>query len=422
MSGGGPRQERGQPTSRLRVARRLSVAAGVLAIIALYLSALLVLPRWDVMVRPTSPTVETAVERAIDEADDGWTAADLRLKLAALQHGDAVRRDDLRNLIGQIGAGLLAGAAAAWGTLVAWRQWRHTRDSTAEQLRLVRSGQAEERLGRAVDRLGSPDVDVRVAGVHALERLALNPLTDLDLLTIGDLLTDLVRRQDRHDDASEEGDADPDARSPDVIAADAQAAMDVLGRLPRMPLTPRGAASRFDLNHANLRGAQLNGAQLQHAELRDAHLEEACLVGAQLDDADLRSAHLDDADLTGAHLERADLRGAYLMGTTLQRANLEHANLTQAFLYGANLRRARLAGAKLWGTRLARGARLWDADLEETHLTNALAAGSTEWPSGFRPADHGVRSVMDDDADPRVVRDTSIALVGASDVRDSSPR
>lgn len=195
MSSGGPGQERGQPTTRRRVARRLSVTAGVLAIIALYLSALLVLPRWDVMVRPTSPTVETAVERAIDDADDGWTAADLRLKLAALQHGDAVRRDDLRNLIGQIGAGLLAGAAAAWGTLVAWRQWRHTRDSTAEQLRLVRSGQAEERLGRAVDRLGSPDVDVRIAGVHALERLALNPLTDLDLLAIGDLLTDLVRRQ-----------------------------------------------------------------------------------------------------------------------------------------------------------------------------------------------------------------------------------
>ena len=85
--------------------------------------------------------------------------------------------------------------------------------------------------------------------------------------------------------------------------------------------------------------------------------------------------------LTGTRLPAAQLANAVLIGTDLSDATLRGSVLRGADLNGADLRRADLCGADL------RGATLTDA-----RLSAALATASTRWPTGFVPAENGVRS------------------------------
>jgi hypothetical protein len=43
---------------------------------------------------------------------------------------------------------------------------------TWRQLQISREGQVTDRFTRAVDQLGHPEVDVRLGGIYALERIA----------------------------------------------------------------------------------------------------------------------------------------------------------------------------------------------------------------------------------------------------------
>jgi uncharacterized protein YjbI with pentapeptide repeats len=246
---------------------------------------------------------------------------------------------------------------------------------TYRQLQTAREGQITDRYTRAIDQLGHAQLDVRLGGIYALERIARD--SPADRATIGEVLTAFVRS---HAPWPPRLPGQYIATAPihqvpelQVRAADVQASLTVLGRggFAR----PAGRGDRLDISAVDLR----------HAQLVDAHLEGAKLYNVHLEGADLSGAHLEGADLLAAHLPRADLSGANLKGASGHVANLKEVNLSDAHLEGAKFTNANLKGASLWGTHLEEadlfdahleGAKLFDAHLERANLRRVNLAGA----------------------------------------------
>jgi Pentapeptide repeats (8 copies) len=226
--------------------------------------------------------------------------------------------------------GLLSVVAVMAGVIV-------TNAQNRAQQRLDEQGQVTERFGRAVELLGSHELDVRIGGIYALERLIYDSPDDKGKIV--EVLSAFIRDHTpeslpawSHADTSpcRSAATTPKGR-PSHPPNDAQAALTVLGRRlvpvgndlnnrdPRINLTWADIAGASlndaNLDHADLRCTGLTRAHLDGAHLRDAALRWAYLTNAHLKDAHLRYAHLPYADLTGADLRGADLTGADLTGT-----------------------------------------------------------------------------------------------------------
>ena len=298
-------------------------------------------------------------------------------------------RDSARGQLLTLGAGLFVGIALLL---------------IARTLALLRRGQLTDRYTKAIEQLGSGELDVRIGGVYALEGVARDSARDHPAVV--EVLTAFVREHSR------EPWPPPDSPRTTWITwrgrfraggrpqerftrPDIQAAVTVIGRRDArrdiQPIHLNGA----DLTAADLRDAKLGSADLTEAILRDADLTRADLAGADLRDADLtradltgatlRSADLGGADLTAATLRSGDLRGADLHATTLTRATLTRADLTGAFLGGADLTEATLPAVILRDADLTR-ARLFRADLTRADLGGATLTEATltgaKWPQG----------------------------------------
>jgi hypothetical protein len=252
-----------------------------------------------------------------------------------------------------------------------------TNNANRAQQRLTEQGQVTERFGNDVDLLGSTELDVRVGGIYALERLMHD--SPADEAKIVEVISAFIRD---HSPQSLPGaphattsPCRPEAATskgrPSHPSDDAQAALQVLSRRPLFvddqPLID------IDLTWADIAGASLLHANLDGADLRCAGLTGAYLIDASLRDSSLRWAYLIGANLTGA-----DLTGAHLPFTNLTRAKFKGAKLPGADLNGANLTRADLTGADL------NGADLNGADLNGAELTGALWPASAAIPKGWQ--------------------------------------
>ncbi|MDD7936749.1 pentapeptide repeat-containing protein [Actinomycetospora straminea] len=302
--------------------------------------------------------------------------------------------------------GLLAGFVGLGALGTFWVNSRTLR-ITAKTFEVTEQGHLTDRYTKAIGQLGDEQLDVRLGGIYALERLAID--SERDHPTVVEVLSAFVRERSRPDRTEKptvaevlqslladsekptSGEAQGDGPAP---ATDVQAALAVLGRLPVREGVSRGDLSGATLTGANLRGANLTGANLRGANLTSATLESANLTRADLTEADLTRASLWKANLTSADLPEADLTGANLLGADLTGATLESANLTDAtlgpdlthaWLYGADLTRARLGGADLTNVNLGEailtdahlsGAKLSDANLEQANLANADLGGA----------------------------------------------
>ncbi|MEV1084892.1 pentapeptide repeat-containing protein [Streptomyces sp. NPDC050211] len=291
------------------------------------------------------------------------SAADLRGVGSAkarieLQQAQSRLANDARSAMLQSCVGLLVvlGAAATW-----------------RQVHVSREGQITERFTRAVDQIGSSDVNVRIGGIYALERIAKNSRADRDPIQF--LLGAFVRGRLTWLVGSADGPEHPTPSVNDqlpvmnVRAPDVQAAMWVLERRSRTPDDPALYLSRVDL-----RGISLRDARLSRTLLRHSNLARAALAGAQLD----------GSDFTDADLRRALLDGASLKGANLSRAHLQEASLRRADVRGADLRGADLSGAVL----------------DETLLTGAYADATTVWPTGLSAEARRELGILDDDRSP----------------------
>ena len=202
--------------------------------------------------------------------------------------------------------GVLFAAAGLVATALSWQ-------TAQSELRTAREGQITDRYTRATEQLGSRGRDVRASAVYALERIAHD--SSRDRAVIIDVLAAFVRE---HDPAP----AISDAKLPQEPDTDVQAALTVLGRLPR--------ASRYftDLHGIRVPGVLMPGTKLTGMNLFAANLSHADLVLADASYMNLTEANLTHADLGSARLKGSSLRYAYLTGANLKDADLTGADLT----------------------------------------------------------------------------------------------
>lgn len=239
---------------------------------------------------------------------------------------------------------------------------------TARNYRLTRRGQITERFTKALERLGSPDIYVRVGGILALEQI----VQDAPEQTATDaarVLGHFIRHRAPQAAPPSRPPLGLDARSlPDRPEADVQAALTALTRTAlRIHVDP---GETVDLSDLHLAGANLRRADLTQARLAGATLMEADLSGAVLTQANLRRATLTEANLLEAMLNRAylddaNLTKAFLANATLTDATLRRATLTRACLRVAMLARTNLSEASLEHVDL------FMATIKETEVTGA---------------------------------------------------
>jgi uncharacterized protein YjbI with pentapeptide repeats len=267
-------------------------------------------------------------------------------------------RDAAQGRLLTLGAGLFAAGALIF---------------TARNYTLSREGQVTDRYTKAIEQLGSGNLDVRTGGIYSLERVARDSARDHP--TVMEVLAAFVREQshERWPPVDDQSRADVPVR---MTRPDVQAAVAVIGR--RDPKSDRNAVN---LNSANLTGADLTGAELADANVDGADLTRANLAGANLTGAQLNGAELADANLTGANCTGAQLNGANLTGAQLNGANLTSARLTRANLTSADLTSARLADAWLPGADFTR------SDLDSANLSGASLAEVTLTDANLRFAD-----------------------------------
>ncbi|WP_371571337.1 pentapeptide repeat-containing protein [Streptomyces canus] len=269
---------------------------------------------------------------------------------------------------------------------------------TARTYRLTRRGQITDRFTKALERLGSPEIYVRIGGVLALEQIV-QDTPEQAATDAARVLGHFVRHRAPKAEtqpAAAEASSNPLPTEPE---ADVQAALTALTRTesrthidPRERLDLRGlhlAGARLhgaDLTDADLMGATLTDADLSKATLTRANLHSASLTGAQLVEAQFSRAYLVGAKLTGATMFRATLTNADLTAATLTGANLFSATLTEADLTGATLTSANLGSASLTEARLS-GAKLTEVSLREATLTKAdLRASDLSTAKSLVPA------------------------------------
>ena len=284
--------------------------------------------------------------------------ADTRIQL---QQAQGQLRNNTRATLLQAIAGLLVvvGAAATW-----------------RQVQVNRDGQITERFSRAVDHLGNDNVDVRIGGLYALERIAKNSPDDRRMIQV--VIGSYLRNRSPWPVGSPDGPEHPTPTVDESLpwlrmrAPDIQTALVILARRPTSRDAPRLYLSRVDL-----RSVQLENSQLTNAHIRRANLARAWLRGTRLDGSDFHGTDLRKANLEGASLRNASLRGAYLQGANLRAADLRDANL--------------------------RGADLRAAHLDDALMTGAHADHTTIWPPEFTletRRDHGIKELTIETTEP----------------------
>ncbi|GAB2824454.1 pentapeptide repeat-containing protein [Actinoallomurus bryophytorum] len=281
---------------------------------------------------------------------------------------------------------------------------------------LAEQGQVTDRYTKAIEQLGSRYLEIRIGGIYALERIAIDSARDHP--TVMEVLAAFVREHATADSPAAALHAAAEtplgAALPRPPDADIQAAVTVIGRrftardireinLAGVQLTYADLAF-LNLRNARLIGANLSAAKINQADLTNTKLADSNLTDAELTRAHLSCARLDNADMSGANMTGAFLNKAFLPQAKLLQANLVIAEFIDANLDGANLsratltrtclRKANLTGADLTGADLTgadltgadlTGANLADANLTDANLDGAIQTSDTKWPAGYSP-------------------------------------
>ena len=188
---------------------------------------------------------------------------------------------------------------------------------TWRNLRVAQEAQITNRFTQAIGQLGAelkdgtPNLEVRLGGIYALERIARD--SPRDHWTIMEVLTNYVRQNAPWPPRPHAQPAISPWRARKVAEAtaggkpraDIQAILTVLGR--RKP--PQEPPEWRELGRLDLTGADLREADLSEATLSMAQLSGAILSGAILREADLREAYLTGAkNLTADQVKSAASR------------------------------------------------------------------------------------------------------------------
>jgi len=230
----------------------------------------------------------------------------------------------IRNM-GLFFAGFLGIALAGWRAKSMDRQ-----ASVAEQ------GHITDRIIKATENLGSPEMAVRIGAIYTLWRTAVDSKKQSDKLNILDILCAYLC-------------------NPTIDAAEGKAKHDILIRKDVQAALSLVAIRRNDLNleypyQCNLAFANLHGANLINADLRGANLTGTYLTVANCSAAKLYGAQMFGVQISGAkfdfaNLAHADLRGANLVNTHFIQSDLQNALFVDADINITKFHGSNLTGA-----------------------------------------------------------------------------
>ena len=266
---------------------------------------------------------------------------------------DGAPKDTIANYIIYRNIGLfVAGFIGAF--LAFWRS-----KSLSRQATVAEQGHITERIIRASEQLGSPEVHVRIGAIYTLWRTATDTNLEADKSMILDMLCAYIRSPtENHANKNSLSLKDNygiirKKNTEEKIRDDVQICLNLLcKKIVELDLSSPYHCNLKNsfLKNSDLREADLRGADLRGAKLGDADLTGAKLTRAYLGGADLGGAYLTKADLIGADLTGADLGGAYLMGADLGGAYL--GGLTSGGLNSGGLTSRRLTSHWLTLRRL----------------------------------------------------------------------
>lgn len=163
------------------------------------------------------------------------------------------------------GVQALGGIAVLIGIYFAWANLKTTQRGQKETLRLTNEGQITDRFTKAIDHLGSSQLEIRLGGIYALERIARD--SEKDHWPIMEVLTTYVRVHAAVK-TTDIDQSDFDGAVPQ-LAPDIQAILTVIGRRERM--FEKGKAERLNLSNTDLRAAHLEETHLEDVDLSNAH-------------------------------------------------------------------------------------------------------------------------------------------------------
>jgi len=241
--------------------------------------------------------------------------------------------ESLRNL-GLMLAGFVGVGLATWRSIVAGKQAK-----TAEQ------GLITDRFTKAIEQLGNENVSVRIGGLYALKRIAVDsPEQDLDAVL--DVISNFVRHPPYEDEQkkckklfdSDKMDFIDNHRQidcPDVIVAIGvlQSRSDKQKQIETFE-GYRLTLERARLSFMNLVGVDLSGFIMESAQLIGADLNGSILNNVYFFEADLECVNLNWAKLDNAIFDFANLCGADLSYTVVFDAKFHYSNLTATNMKG----------------------------------------------------------------------------------------
>jgi len=215
--------------------------------------------------------------------------------------------------------------------------------ATEKEVSIAQEWQITEGFNRAIDQLGNEQMETRLGGIYALERISTE--SEKDYWPILEILTAYVRKNSSVDNQLLESSlirepifmdtqASESAKKQGIavknVTLDIQVILTILGRRKysfESGETNNLNLSRTNLQYSDLLKANFSGANLSEANLFGANLSEAILYRANLYRADLSNAILIKADLSGANFSEANLSGADFYRANLSGADLSSANL-----------------------------------------------------------------------------------------------
>jgi hypothetical protein len=239
-----------------------------------------------------------------------WLVPQRQVSYFSQKEVPAKERPALVNEYRRTWAQIIGGFGLLLGLYFTWRRI----EISQQELEATRDQQVTERFTRAIDQLGAIDdkgnkkLEIRLGGIYALERIAVDSLAmehtpGRDYSAVMEVLAAYVRENTTQapgpsngssDEASTSNEptteADEGAKQPALprrLTADIQAILEVLSRTQAR--VPEEYRTSLDLREANLQGANLRGANLREAKLQ----------GAYLFGADLQRANLQGAKVTG---------------------------------------------------------------------------------------------------------------------------
>ncbi|MFJ1542674.1 pentapeptide repeat-containing protein [Micromonospora chalcea] len=223
---------------------------------------------------------------------------------------------------------------------------------TARTYKLAHRGQMTERFTKALERLGSSEMYLRVGGVRALEHV-MRDSPDHHADTV-EVLVSFIRDRARLHPETEKSTSANSSAEPDP---DVQAALSALGQRPR-----RSEREPLDFSELDLRRANFRGGDFRHASFFSSNLDGAYFIDTRVayasfmhanlghswfSDADIRRATFDYSACQGAFFHSARARGASFLAAILTDTNFTRSDLRGAVFILADITEMKLESADL---------------------------------------------------------------------------